>query len=159
MVRPVLLAALLVFMSGQTASADFKSQGARIIIEYGRKLGVDLAIDTTAAAIVAWLEHRIQTDKRAVSGGEIETELVLSKLCEDETVLARLDFATASALHCEIRLSRPAYDECVVNRFTADPPVDTVAPYLPLGEKARCCLFNPKLPGCYGNPEAGGDYE
>jgi len=98
--------------------------------------------------------------QRCVSvSGDIATELDLSKLCDDETILARLDLATARALHCDLRVERPAYDYCVVNRFTAEPPVDTIRPDLSSGEKARCCLFNPNLPGCYDNPEVGGDYE
>jgi hypothetical protein len=58
-----------------------------------------------------------------------------------------------------VELVRPDYNACVVNSLDSSIRGDALAPFLPLGEKARCCFFNPSLKGCLLNPGSPGHWE
>src|SRR5262249_37164815 len=103
MVRKVSSVAILLLLSITVATADTKSEAAKVIIEYGRKIGKDLGYHIAADLLIKWFEEHIwtpQTGRTRATPKEREFRKVWEKLCADRGYLSTLEKQVVDELRC-----------------------------------------------------------
>ena len=103
MARRLLLISLLLLVWTGAARADLKKDAGLALLGYGRKLGNELFLHISAAAVVKWLEEHIwspDSDHRQ-RPEDPQIQDVLRKMCVDNVFLLQLDPEVAAGLRCQ----------------------------------------------------------